>query len=53
MSRLAPDTAPLPPRRLELYLNSLQSEESQDGAFFTSELCRQVRGPPEPVSLPF
>lgn len=44
LSRLAPDTAPLPPRRLELYINHLSSEEGADGAFYTSELCRQVGG---------
>lgn len=42
LSRLAPDMAPLPPRRLELYINSLSSEEGLDGSFLTSELCRQV-----------
>ncbi|PRW44443.1 hypothetical protein C2E21_6800 [Chlorella sorokiniana] len=42
LSRLAPDMAPLPPRRLELYINHLSSEEGLDGSFLTSELCRQV-----------
>ncbi len=42
LSRLAPDMAPLPPRRLELYINHLSSEEGPGGSFLTSELCRQV-----------
>ncbi|KAL4421566.1 hypothetical protein ABPG75_010857 [Micractinium tetrahymenae] len=47
LSRLAPDTAPLPPRRLELFINALSSEEGMaeggaQPAFYTSELCRQV-----------
>lgn len=47
LSRLAPDTAPLPPRRLELFINALSSEEGApeggpEPAFYTSELCRQV-----------
>lgn len=48
LSRLAPDTAPLPPRRLELFINALSQEDGPpeggaDTAFYTSELCRQVR----------
>ena len=43
LSSLGPDLAPLPPRRLELYSNRLQSEYGEgDGSFRTSELCRQV-----------
>lgn len=47
LSRLAPDTAPLPPRRLELFINALSQEDGPpeggaDTAFYTSELCRQV-----------
>lgn len=43
LSSLGPDMAPLPPRRLELYVNALQSETDADtGAFRTSELARQV-----------
>lgn len=54
LSRLAPDTAPLPPRRLELYINALSSEGGPDGAFYTSELCRQVqpRGAASAVCVP-
>lgn len=43
LSTLGPDAAPLPPRRIELYINALHREESQNGdAFYTSELARQV-----------
>ena len=43
LSRLGPDMAPLPPRRLELYINGLKSEIGEDGkSFVTSELSRQV-----------
>ncbi|KAI3424728.1 hypothetical protein D9Q98_008117 [Chlorella vulgaris] len=44
LSRTAPDGSALPPRRLELYINALSSEDGigDDTAFYTSELCRQV-----------
>jgi hypothetical protein len=48
LSRLGPDLSPLPPRRLELYINSLSSEEGEEAesgappTFYTSEMCRQV-----------
>lgn len=43
LSSLGPDMAPLPPRRLELYVNALQSEEdAENNVFRTSELARQV-----------
>lgn len=41
LSRLSPDMAPLPPRRLELYINALRSE-GEGNRFATSELSRQV-----------
>ncbi|KAG7671449.1 hypothetical protein NADE_000913 [Nannochloris sp. 'desiccata'] len=47
LSRLGPDMVPLPPRRIELYVNALKSEQpggvEGDGKIFvTSELARQV-----------
>jgi hypothetical protein len=47
LSRLGPDMVPLPPRRIELYVNALKSEtpggvEGNGRTFVTSELARQV-----------
>jgi hypothetical protein len=45
LSRLGPDMVPLPPRRIELYVNALKSEQpgGEFGkTFVTSELARQV-----------
>jgi hypothetical protein len=47
LSRLGPDMVPLLPRRIELYVNALKSEqpggkEGDGNVFVTSELARQV-----------
>lgn len=42
LSTLGPDLAPLPPRRLELFINSLGLEKDGENVFRTSELARQV-----------
>ena len=43
LSSLGGDLAPLPPRRLELYVNALSKEENEESTVFrTSELVRQV-----------
>jgi hypothetical protein len=42
LSTLGPDLAPLPPRRLELFVNALSSEKEGETIFRTSELARQV-----------
>lgn len=42
LSTLGPDLAPLPARRLELFVNALSSEEEGENIFRTSELARQV-----------
>lgn len=42
LSTLGPDMSPLPPRRLELYVNGISSGSDEDNVFRTSELARQV-----------
>ena len=42
LSTLGPDFVPLPPRRLELFVNALSSEKEGEDIFQTSELARQV-----------
>jgi len=42
LSTQGPDKGPLPPRRIEIYINALRSEAEGDAVFRTSELARQV-----------